>query len=85
MAPIAENEENSKMGADGSNSTSIPQAPSQLLNFTELPKSSLKWQDGKPFIIHRRQVHKAKELTIEGSKYYEVKNMGVRWLIRISA
>lgn len=56
----------------------------QLQNFVELPKSSLKWDGETPYIVHKRQVHRAKKLVVGGNTYYEVKKPHSRWLIRIA-
>ena len=56
----------------------------QLKNFVELPKSSLKWQDGEPYIVHLQKVHRAVKVEINGQVFYEVKKYHSKWLIRIA-
>lgn len=53
-------------------------------NFIELGPQALKWDAGKPFILHRRQLHEAKQVILGGNTYYEVKKKHSKWLVRIA-
>lgn len=60
-----------------------PELLRQAKNPTELPKSTLKWDGQTPYIVYKRQVHKAKEVIIEGQPHYVVRASGATWLVRM--
>lgn len=62
---------------------STPQLLRQSKNPTRLPKSSLKWDGSQPYILHKRQIHKAKEVIIEGEPFYIVKASGAVWVVKM--
>jgi hypothetical protein len=65
---------------EGSNSVSTPQELSSRKNIITLPQSSLKFEGGQYYIVHRRKVYK---VSLEPSGLYKYRTFGMTWFVEV--